>query len=240
MASFEVAKELYLDAINQNSIGLLNQKNLHGIIKFMICDDVLCHEVKVDGKVIDVFVDDTIYEIQSAQFRLLRDKITKFTEQYPMKIIFPIVVKKQIQWLDQEKGIQSKRVSPKKGKLHDVLRELYQIRDCLNNDNLSIECYFFDVDEVRILDGWDATKRKGATKVDRWPSCFHHKITLNQPEDYRQFLPHDLPEQFNSKQIRNLLKINERQSSALLLILQDFNIIERVGKEGRAYLYRII
>ena len=155
MASFEVAKELYLDAINQNSIGLLNQKNLHGIIKFMICDDVLCHEVKVDGKVIDVFVDDTVYEIQSAQFRLLRDKITKFTEQYPMKIIFPIVVKKQIQWLDQEKGIQSKRVSPKKGKLHDVLRELYQIRDCLNNDNLSIECYFFDVDgmllSVRVL-----------------------------------------------------------------------------------------
>ena len=54
-----------------------------------------------------------------------------------------------------------------------------------------------------------------------------------------QFVPYDLPEQFTAKDFAKHAKIPVRLAQTVLLILTDLEIVVRVGKQGKSYLYEV-
>ena len=224
---------------NLEGIGTLGEKSVHATLKHFLCEDHSCHEILMESFVADVVVDKTIYEIQSGQFNKLRSKILNYPLDYDLHIVYPIDESKTIIWLNELGEEVERRKSPKKGNIYDVVRELYKIRPVLKHRKLTIDCIFIDVVEYRLLDGWDVTKKKRATKLDRVPVKLNKIISLSEPQDYRQFLPPNLPQEFMSRDIKKLVKLRDRQVSALLLVLREIEIISVVGKQGNAYIYAV-
>ena len=66
------------------------------------------------------------------------------------------------------------------------------------------------------------------------------KIDIDEIKDYMQLIPYDLPEQFTAKEYAKEAKLTPRKASSALNILSYLNIIKKIGKRGRAYLYKII
>ena len=56
--------------------------------------------------------------------------------------------------------------------------------------------------------------------------------------DYFKFLPDTLPKQFTSKDLGKAAKISQQRAGTLLNVLLETGIIERIGKQGRGYLYQ--
>ena len=54
-----------------------------------------------------------------------------------------------------------------------------------------------------------------------------------------QFVPYDLPEQFTAKDFAKHAKIQLRLAQTVLLILTDLEIVVRIGKQGKSYLYEV-
>ena len=59
-------------------------------------------------------------------------------------------------------------------------------------------------------------------------------------QDYVQLIPYDLPEPFTSAQLAKAVQIRKEQAGIVCNILHDLGVIERDGKKGNAYLYRVV
>ena len=53
-------------------------------------------------------------------------------------------------------------------------------------------------------------------------------------------IPYDLPEPFTSAQLGKAVHIRKEQAGIVCNILHDLGVIERDGKKGNAYLYRVV
>ena len=68
---------------------------------------------------------------------------------------------------------------------------------------------------------------------------FVEEVRVDRREDYMQFIPYEIPEEFTAKDFAACAKIPVRLAQTVLLLLTDLLIVERIGKQGRSYLYRI-
>ena len=88
------------------------------------------------------------------------------------------------------------------------------------------------------MDGAGIRKR-GSERYDRIPVKFAEEVCIDRREDYMQFVPYDLPEQFTAKDFAKHAKIPVRLAQTVLLILTDLEIVVRIGKQGNSYLYEV-
>lgn len=224
----------------REGIGTLGEKTLHAVIKDFIEPDPARQEVTIGTFVADIVQGDTVIEVQTAGFNRLRAKIDAFVPEYKLSIIHPLPARKWLSWYDPETGERiSRRLSPKRGRAADALRELYRIRPWLLEPGVSVTLCYVDLDEHRLLDGYARQKKKGSTRVDRVPVALDRIEHLRQPEDYLDFLPPDLPDEFRSKDLREAGSYRDKQAFVVLRLLRDFGLVELCGQEGRAPLYRL-
>jgi len=163
-----------------------------------------------------------------------------FLPLYPVTIVYPIPHIKWLSWIDEKTGETSpKRKSPKTGNPYMAFIELYKIRPYLSNPNLHLKLALLDMEEYRLLNGWSRDKKKGSERYDRIPVKFAEEVCIDRREDYMQFVPYDLPEQFTAKDFAKHAKIQLRLAQTVLLILTDLEIVVRVGKQGKSYLYEV-
>lgn len=102
--------------------------------------------------------------------------------------------------MTEKSGELSKpRKSPRKGSPYLAFKELYKIKDYLKDPNLKIKLVLADMEEYRLLNGWSRNKKKGSKRFDRIPGQLVEEISIERPEDYMQFVPIALEEQFTSK-----------------------------------------
>lgn len=225
--------------LEKAGIGTLKEKTIHATLKNYYAPDPKEQEQRIDGYVADIFQDGQIIEIQSRNFNTMRQKLETFLPHYEVTIVYPIASTKWLCWIDKETGeIVSKRKSPKRGSLYAIIPELYRIKTFLPHPNLHFILCFLDVEEYRLLNGWNATKKRGSTRHDGIPKALVQEIHLVSLKDYYCFLPDTLPNHFTSKDLQILVKIPASRASTLLHILHYIGIIERIGKQGRAYLYQ--
>lgn len=116
---------------------------------------------------------------------------------------------------------------------------MYKIRPFLKDPNLRLRLDLIDMEEYRRLNGWSRDKKKGSDRFDRIPLTFVEEVRVDRREDYMQFIPYEIPEEFTAKDFAACAKIPVRLAQTVLLILTDLLIVERIGKQGRSYLYRI-
>ncbi len=248
MGIIMINREKFLEAkekiigINRerNGIGTLKEKTVHAVLKYYYEFDEDKQEIPIENFVADIFTGNEIIEIQTAHFNKLRDKLSCFLEQYNVTVVYPIPRKKYLIWVDEETGEYTpRRKSPATGSPYVIFPELYKIKNHLRNRNLNFKIVMLDLEEFRLLNGYARNRKKGSTRYDRIPLDIVDELVIERQEDYIQFIPYELEEEFTSKEFAKEAKINISLSQTTLNILDYVGAVERIGKRGRSYLYKV-
>lgn len=222
----------------RNDIGLLNEKPLHAALKQWYAQPGDLIESLVDGYVIDVVRDDLLIEIQSGNFSKIKQKVKYLAAQYPLRLVYPIAQEKWIIKREPDgNGIVSRRKSPKRGRVVDLFKELVSFPGMILEPNFSLEILLIKEEELRCYDekrgwrrrGWVTEERRLLEVVDR--TFFAH------PEDFSALLPENLPAQFTTFDIADVLHIRRRLAQRMAYCLREMGEIVPVGKYKRAVLY---
>lgn len=225
----------------QNGIGTLGEKTLHAVLKCYFEPHEDNQEISLGGFVADIAGENGVIEIQTRNFNALRKKLELFLEFCDVTVVYPIPQIKYLSWLDTDTGeIVSKRKSPKKGSIYDSIKELYKIKYTLDNPRMNLCFIMLELEEIRYLNGWSKDKKKGSTRCDRIPIDILDKIYIHTSEDYKIFVPENLPKEFTSLDFSKCAKIRRDVAQTTLNILCYMNITEKIGKSGRTNIYRIL
>ena len=241
-ARFEAARTKIVGIERERrGIGTLAEKTVHAILKNYYAPNEDYHEVPIENFVADIYMDGEIIEIQTRNFNTMRGKLETFLKEYPVTIVYPVPNVKQLIWIDEETGeLSAKRKSPVKGNIYAVFKELYRIKMFLKDPNLHLRLVLMNMEEYRLLNGWSKDKKKGSTRDDRIPTELVEEITIDCLQDYLQFLPYDLPEEFTSADYAKKVRITRAVAQTALNLLDYVGVVERIGKQGKSYLYRVV
>ncbi len=230
-------------------IGVLGEKSLHSILKRFITEDESAYEVPIrtrDGEVIhkyvaDVCTENKIFEIQTGGFYPLIPKLSYYLSEtdYDVTVVHPIPMIRYKSWIDPKSGeLKSRTRSPKKGRAEDALRELFWIREYLSSPRLHVTLLFLEEEEYRFLDGWSYDKKRGSNRCERVPVSLLGRVDLMSREDYRAFLPPELPLEFVASELGTLLGLRGRAVYSALRVFLSLGFFEEIGTRGRSVLYR--
>lgn len=241
---FLKAREAIIGKVhNDKGIGTLSEKTVHGVLKNFFEPEPDYQEVALQGYFADIYNQEGVIEIQTRGFDRLREKLAVFLNAYPVTIVYPMPCNKWVLWLDKQTGeVCSTRKSPRHYTMYDAFFELYKIKNYLQNENLKVKLVLMDMQEYKLLQTQKKTKRgqrKVGTKEDRIPMGIREIITIEQPEDYMQFVPYELGETFTSQDFAKAGHISADTARMALNILHYMGTVRRIGKQGRAYLYEV-
>ena len=257
---FEEAKNrMYGKAQGEKGIGTLSEKTVHSVLKYYFAPDEAFHEQKIGTFVADICIDGEIYEIQTKQFYLMKRKLELFLKDHEVTIVYPVSLENTLHWVEcdsvsylanpsdndmtasesKNRCITTSRKTRKKGMPYLFFHELYGIKDFLHHPNLHFILAILSTEEYRLLDGYGPQKKIRATKTDKAPIKLLDLITIRKPDDYKQLIPEGLPEEFTSDIFAKKAGIERSLAGTALNILYEINAVERIGKQGNAYIYRI-
>ena len=225
----------------RHGIGMQSEKTLHAVLKDMEEPDRTYHEVPISGCIADIWREGTgAIEIQTAHLSLLNRKLPRLLKAGPVRVVHPIPHEKQIILVDPETGHPVRRTrSPKKGTFYEAFRELFGIRPFLTAPGFTLDLLLIDVDEYRVPTGKTHRGRPSVERFDRIPTRLFDEMVLREKEDYLQFVPEGLPEEFTSADFAAAAGYRRKGFSDVLLLLTRLGVLERIGKRGRYYLYRV-
>lgn len=232
----------YNENENRSGIGTLGERCLHAIIKNYYESDTSFHEIKVCGYVADICKENNIIEIQTNNFSTLNRKLAKYLDEYKVKIVYPVSHMKNIIWIDPETGeTTNKRKSPKCGTGIELLYEVSRIREYIGHPNLSMDILLIDMDEYKLLNGWSYNKKRGSSRCDRKPVLLYDVIEINSKDDYKKLIPAELfDKNFKYSDFQKATKLKGRVGRYSLNVLIEAGAIKRIGKQGNAFIYRVV
>lgn len=227
----------------RQQIGTLSEKTVHAVVKNYYEPNEDYQEIPIEGKCADIYTaDGKIIEIQTRAWNKLKDKLDIFLQSYDVTAVLPMPDHKQIIWIDPDTGELCKPGPNKRCySRYAPLIEIYKIRKYLNNPNMHVRILKLDMIEYKLLSGRSRDrKRFGAERLDRIPTNLTDEIVLDMPEDYMQYVPENLPDEFKSKDFAKAAKLTERATGYVIGLLKEIGIIEKIGTAERgAYVYRI-
>ena len=196
--AFQAAKDKIIGIDRQRfGIGTLSEKTVHAIVKNYLQPDEDYQEIPIENYVADIYQNGEIIEIQTRSFDKMRNKLKAFLPLYPVTIVYPIPREKKIIWIDEESGeLSAPRKSPLKGTRYNIFPELYKIKMFLKDPNIRLKLILMDMEEYKLLNGWSKDKKKGSSRYDRIPTNLVEEIEINCVEDYMQFVPYELEDEF--------------------------------------------
>lgn len=230
-------EELHVD----NGVGTLSEKYLHIFLKNYFEPDTACHEVKTGKFTADIRRDNSIIEIQTRSLGNLREKLEYYLlEGFDVTVVHPIArIRKLISFEPSTGSVASVRNHPHKGTWYDAMPELYSIKYFLDWDRFRVRLMLFDVEEYREIKSRPGAKVRRTKRYERIPFAIGDNIILENPADYLVFVPDGLPDEFTSYDFSRLAKIPHGLANYTLNILDYLGTAERIGKDGRKYIYRI-
>jgi len=215
-------------------IGTYKEKSLHYILKNFFCSDKNCHEVSYKGFVADVMKDGYITEIQSSSLSGLKNKLDAFLEENCVRIVFPVIEKRNIVWVDPDTGdMKRSKRSVSRENMYVLIRELIYIIDYLRDPMLTVTAVTLHADDYRLLDGWSKDKKKGATKLDTVPSDIVSIDDLVFPQFLTRFVPENLPERFTRDDFAAASCLRGRALWAVLKVMCELRVILKTEKVAR-------
>lgn len=228
----------------KTGIGTLGEKSVHAALKYCCEPYADSREIKVGGYVADIVGEHGIIEIQSAGFGKLRGKLQAFLPLCPVTVVWPCVETLWLRSFDPETGeVRPRRRSPKHQRPADVFRELYSIRDLINNPGFHLKIISLEIEELRTLT--KTRQRKGrrpcVTKVDRFPLSMYSQLSIDTPEDWGKFFSFTspLPEIFTSKEFAAATGLSWDTSRLMLKTFAAMNLAENCGKRGNSFLFSL-
>jgi hypothetical protein len=221
-------------------IGLVNEKPLHASLKQWYARPGDRFEVPVDRFVVDIVRDDLLIEIQTRNFASINSKLCELTRSYKVRLVYPVIQEK---WIVRpaidDGGVIVRRKSPKRGRWEDLFRELVSIPRLLSHPNFSLEVLMIRGEEVRRYDrkrkrwrrrGWVIEGHRLVDVLDR--------RLFRQSADWLEFVPDGL-QSFTTKDLATAADTDRELAQKMAYCLRHARMIELIGRQGRANLYRV-
>jgi hypothetical protein len=212
-------------------------------------------EKAVAGFVADgVSADGEFIEVQTGSFGPLRRKARELAAHGRVRIIHPVIITKYIEvFASPRNGTRRdtraaskktaqclyRRKSPRRGNPWDLFKALLHAPELPLIPGLRIELALVDVTEQRVTDGKGSWRRKGQSILDRELAARHETILLERPKDYLRFVPCVKTEEFTSTLLAERAGISTVMAGKTLYVLTKLGIVERIGKKGNSWLYRL-
>jgi hypothetical protein len=223
-----------------NAIGTLNEGPLHQALKALYLDPGAEQEVSVGSYVADVRGGDgVLYEIQTGAFAPLKAKLAKLLESHPVVLVHPIAAVRYIVKLPlATDGQASRRRSPKRGDVSDVLDQLVSIPALLAHPGFAVEVILTEEDEIRAYDPARVRRRGGWRVVSRRLTGVRQRHRIEGTRDLLSLVPGPLPEVFSTTDLAAAMGQPRRRAQKLAYCLRETGVTALAGKSGNALLYR--
>lgn len=225
---------------SRSGIGTLNENSLHADIIHSLFQDGDQLEAEVDGFYIDLLRQDKAIEVQTKNLGKLSRKVLSLADNIPVEIVVPIHKTKIISKLDRDGNLVSQRKSPKQGKVIDIFDELVRATDIFSHPSISLTILMIEADEVWKDDGKGSWRRKGWSIHERKLIRTLSEHRFQSPEDLLSLLPKSLPSPFTNQNLSKTLGIRASTAGKITYTFRKMNLLEVIGKEGNAYLFKIV
>ena len=219
----------------KESIGTKQEKTVHQFLKYYISPDSKFHEIAINKNIVDVLIDNHIYEIQTRNFNVMRNKLSKLLPEYKVTIVYPVSTIKMLHKIDENGVLVKTQKSPRPDKPVKICSELYKISDYLLHPNLNFKIVCLSVDEFQTT-RINKYKQTRLTHIDSIPKEIVDVIDLNNSKDFLKIIP-DI-DMFTSKEFGKHTRLGGRNLSSALLALRKLNVIEVDHIEGKKYIYK--
>ena len=224
---------------SRSGIGTLNENSLHADIIHSLFQDGDQLEAEVDGFYIDILRQDKAIEVQTKNLGKLSRKVLSLADNIPVEIVVPIHKTKIISKIDRDGKLVSQRKSPKQGKIIDIFDELVRATDIFSHPSISLTILMIEADEVWKDDGKGSWRRKGWSIYERKLIRTISEHRFQSPEDLLSLLPQSLPSPFTNQNLSKTLGIRASTAGKITYTFRKMNLLEVIGKEGNAYLFKI-
>lgn len=221
-------------------IGTLTEKSLHAALKEWLAQPGDQFELPVAGFVIDIVRGASLIEIQTRHLGAMKRKLAKLLPDHPIQLVHPIAAEKWI--VRQTAGGQpiSRRKSPKRGRLIDIFAELVRIPHLLSHPNLKVTILLTQQEEIWRDDGQGSWRRKRWSVYDNRLLDVVSQHNFESANEWLTLLPDDLPQPFTNRELAAALKCRANLAQKTTYALRHAGLIEVVGKQGNALLYKIL
>jgi hypothetical protein len=202
-------------------VGTLNEKPIHAALKryFSTVPD---REAKIGQYYADAAGENGVYEIQTANWGALKNKLGVFLEATHVTVVYPFEQRVHNISIDEQTGELLKKSPVRNNKnMQSFFLELYRIKEFLTHPNLTVCIAGLEVERIN--------------RKNKKPLGLLSEIYLNCSEDYRVFLPENLPEKFTRQEFIKLSK--KCDGSILLEILEYMAVVRKCGKRGNNFVY---
>ena len=228
-------------------INTYNESSLHNTLKLFYAENFGGKtEVEAEGHIYDILCDDeTVIEIQTKNLSKLAAKIRDALDKgHKVRLVYPLVYRTRIILTDEQGKPVSNRLSPKKGCIYDIFRELTGLTDILLNKNFTLEVLTINMIEHRVRTSepvQTANKsrrhKRNWVKVNKRLDEIIETRTFHTAKDYVALLPEALPEEFCAK---DLSKAGlPRYAHLILWVMVRIPVIEQTGVNNKSRLYKI-
>lgn len=222
------------------TIGTLNESPLHQALKAHYATAGSAEEVPVGDFVADVrLADNSIFEIQTSGFGQLRGKLESLLAEHRVVLVHPIARVRHIVKLPEELDQEAtRRRSPKKGSVAQVVDELVSIPRLLNHPNFELEVVMIEEEELRRLTPGQARRRGGWRVVQRRLCQVLEQVRFRSSADLLTLVPGALPESFTTRDLAEAMGEPRWVGQKLAYCLRESGVIAICGKAGNALCYQ--
>ena len=217
-------------------IGTLNEGNLHLSLKLFYADDPSQIEQRTNNYVVDVLRQDRIVEIQTRGFGSLRKKLPTLLQNHNVTLVHPIPIRKTIV-KSTESGALTRRLSPKKGIVHDVFEELVFVPTLLDIDGMQLDVVLVHEEEFRNFDKRRGWRRRGWVVAERKLVEVISTHSFGSSKQLLHELFTDLPNQFTTEDLARETRGNRSLAQKAAYFLRESKTIHVVAKRGNTLVY---
>jgi len=218
------------------------ETSLHRQLKELYADSHDQVEVRLGSFIIDAIQDETLVEIQHGSLAAIRDKCHKLLRQHRLRVVKPIVARKQLVKLTRKGGkVAGRRMSPKKGTMIDLFHELIYFTKVFPHPNLELEVILVDMEEWRYPKPLRQRRwRRRDYKVqDQVLIEIEQQQTFRSAADLLALLPDGLPKKFHTGQLAESMGVARWVAQRVAYVLREIKAIRPAGKQGNTRLYEI-
>lgn len=229
------------DTTTKESIGTKKESSLHKALKYHYAGSTGLVETEKLGYICDALNETGEFiEVQTGSFKPLIQKVLKISCEARIKIVHPIIINRFIELYSSENSLIRKRKSPRGGTIWDLFSVLLYAPELPKMANVCIEVVFVDIIEKRIQDGKGSWRRKGISLQDKELKTIHSMRLFSSLDDYLALLPYNKNEEFTVKDLADCTKdLKADLSRKVLYVFHKLGLVERCGKKGNSWIYRL-
>ncbi|MFX1344423.1 MAG: hypothetical protein ACFFBC_08975 [Promethearchaeota archaeon] len=226
--------------IQSNSIGTLKESSLHAALKKWYQEPGDKLEQPIDGYIIDVLRDNLLIEIQTSNFSSIKKKLEILTENYEVRLIYPIIRDKIIVKMDPIRNkVFSLRNSPKHGTYYDIFEVLISIPHLVSKINFTIEVVLIQIQEIHKINSLGSWSKRHSSIYDKKLVKVLEKKSFLSPFDFLMLKPTSLRTPYTNIELAFSLNKPLRLAQKMSYCLRKMEMVKIVGKKGKAFLFDI-